>query len=322
VKSVLHVLHSRDDNVHRHLATEDLLLQWAQEERMLLYLWSSRRAAVIGKNQNPWSEVWITRLDQENCQLARRVSGGGAVYHDLGNLNVSFVLPRSVYRRELVYCIFEEALRALGAEPKRIGRAGIGVDGRKISGHAFAFRGKAVLHHATILIEADLDALHRVLRDAPSRIESRAVRSEYARVANLTEFTGEISQDGVAETITAAAADILNADGIMLPEPPLETQSELASRTATFASWDWLYGYTPPFCVRLQQQVGSRDMYAQLTVKSGRIASGFVRLEAMNPPRVELTDCRFDLADLRNRMNVGGWDIGTSNAVATALLNA
>lgn len=322
MRPTLHVIRGCGDDVYRHLAAEDLLLRWAQEDRFILYFWQSRCAAVIGKNQNPWSEVWITRLRQEDGRLARRITGGGAVYHDLGNLNVSFFLPRQFYCREAIYQVLEAAIRAWGLEPQRIGRTGVGTAGQKISGHAFAFRGKAVLHHATLLVNADLDRLHRILRDGTSLIESRAVRSEHACVANLIQFVPDLSMEHVESTITEMTASFLQVEPRRESGLPGEVEKGLDAEAEQFASWDWVYGLTPPFHLRLQQRIASHDVHAQLNVKEGRIVSGFVHLETCNPPHVDLTLCRFETTDLHQRMRTAGWDENICSVVADALLNA
>ena len=157
---------------------------------------------VIGKHQNPWLECDLNWMAAEGIPLRRRISGGGTVVHDAGNLNVGLILPRSDYCEADAFEVFLVALISLGIPARRRGRSAIIADGKKISGQAFCYRGSRVLHHGTLLLDSDLDRLQRALQPAGWEMETHAVASEPATVGNLNRSREEV-EAALRESITA-----------------------------------------------------------------------------------------------------------------------
>jgi lipoate-protein ligase A len=196
--------------VYHNLAWEEWALDRFEKDGPLLLFYVNDPAIVIGKNQVPWREAATGWARREGIPIARRVSGGGAVWHDAGNLNFSLVTSRAEYRQDAVLGQTIDALRDLGISASVQNGNSLIAGGRKISGTAFCFRGAAVLHHGTLLIDSDLDRLRRALRPALPGIETRAISSRPAAVANVTEFdpalTHERAMRALARRLAAASS--------------------------------------------------------------------------------------------------------------------
>jgi lipoate-protein ligase A len=259
-----------------NLAAEEALTETPPPDATL-FLWRSRAAVVIGRNQNPWVETSAAVLAREGALLARRVSGGGAVFHDEGNLNYAVVMPRDRYAADTVYAGVMAALSRFGIRADRMGKSSLGVGGRKISGNAFCFRRGVALHHGTLLIRSDLARLDRVLRGGLDIRNSRAVPSRRAVVSNLSEFRSGLS---VAEVETVLA-DALSAEAGG-PRPCALSECVdvrlLKSAEEKQESWAWRYGRTPHFDVTLRREAGGRDAAMDFSVDEGCVSG--VRVES------------------------------------------
>ncbi len=233
--------------------------------RLLLYM--SPPCVVIGKHQNPWVEAHPVRLAAHGVALARRVSGGGAVYHDAGNLCYSFVMGQDVYDRESVQRIVLDGIRSLGIPAELGERHILLVNGRKFSGNAFCYRRGKVLHHGTLLVRTDLKALERSLLPMETVRESRGIASVPSPVVNLSEISPGLTPEVVAEAVVASARRHLGDGEMVLPEaiPGAESLSEEIAR---HQSWDWLFGRTPAFEVAWKTPLG----VLTLGIEHGRIA--------------------------------------------------
>jgi lipoate---protein ligase len=241
-------------DIFHHLAMEEHLLGRAQEQEVL-YLWRSAPAVVVGRNQNPWREVAEFALIDDTVTFARRLSGGGTVYHDLGNLNYTFVRQRDRYDVDTQSAVVVRALAALGVTATVGKRHELLAGDAKISGTAFRIRRDAAFHHGTLLVHADLDALRRCLQPPELSIETRGVRSVSSPVINLCELRSDLTFATLASAIAAAA----NCN-IQEPELP----GDLQERIDRYRSWEWLFAQTPRFSVLLPGG-------GKVTVERGRV---------------------------------------------------
>lgn len=217
---------------------------------------------MVGKNQNPWREAAIGWARREGVPLARRVSGGGTVYHDGGNLNYSLIVSRAGYRQAEVFARTCAALADVGVGARLSAGHSLVAEDKKVSGTAFCFRGAAAMHHGTMLVRADLERLRRALNPSIPEIETRAIPSRPASVRNLADLRPGLTLNDVAR----ALADRL-AGGAEIRPYAGPSDASFESRIALHRSRDWVMCYTPSFawplcCGRMEVE---RGRVAQIT---------------------------------------------------------
>ena len=197
------------------------------------YLWRNRPSVIIGLNQNAYSEVNLAYLESHGIRLARRVTGGGAVYHDLQNLNYTFI-GKEVTPQPMV-----EALRSLGVPAELTGRNDIFVEGRKVSGYARRVWHDRQIVHGTLMYDVDLDTLSRVLDVPGSKMEAKGIASVHSRVANLKDY---LPQFASLDEVQAALHGILAAGDGELPFGEERRAAVQQISDGKFSTWEWLYG--------------------------------------------------------------------------------
>ncbi len=182
-------------NPYENLALEEALFYHVKEDECILYLWQNQHTVVIGKNQNAYQECHINKLKEENGHIARRLSGGGAVYHDLGNLNFTFLVHKKYYDVKKQLEVIQVALKKYGIIAELTGRNDLCVDGYKISGNAFLNIKERCLHHGTLLMDVDVSKMAKYLNPSKLKLKSKAVSSVKARVKNLIEFNDLLNKE-------------------------------------------------------------------------------------------------------------------------------
>lgn len=273
-----------------NLAVEEYLLNSVAENEVILYLWQNDRTVVIGKHQNAWRECACADLERDGGRLARRLSGGGAVYHDLGNLNFTFVMDRRLYDLEKQLGVVLEAVKRLGIQAEFTGRNDLTVGGRKFSGNAFCFKSKSAYHHGTILVNTDMEKMERYLRVSREKIASKGVdvRSVRSRVVNLASLNPEISVEAVWRSLKETFALVY---GDYSREIRFDGACEEIERLyQKYASWEWRYGETPDFDISLRNRFEWGEMEICLTVEDGVIKKAVVYSDAMDCGLVEAVE--------------------------------
>ena len=172
----------------RNLGADEYFLDHLSPEDMLLHFYVNRSAVIIGRGQNPWAECNLDAMQRDDVQLVRRITGGGAVFHDEGNLNFSFIAGTARYDVQRQLGMILSAVRALGIPCEFSGRNDLLADGRKFSGNAFCSRKGICQHHGTLLIRSDLTRLQNYLNVDPRKLQAKGVKSVRSRVCNLSEF--------------------------------------------------------------------------------------------------------------------------------------
>ncbi len=265
----------------RNLALEECLLSACGERDAYLYLWQNAQTVVIGRNQNPWRECRTELLEQEGGRLARRITGGGAVYHDLGNLNFSFIAGKAVYDVPRHLKVVLEAVRSVGVQAEFSGRNDILSNGRKFSGNAFAHRQNGSLHHGTLLISADMTLLGRYLQPSQAKMASKGVQSVQSRVVNLSELstaaTVENLRLALKESFQQEYGPHGESDGFSLVDPALFETLHNRQR-----SWEWRFGQTPRFDVALECRFSWGGVEIELINRDGRVAEAKVFSDGMD----------------------------------------
>lgn len=269
-----------------NLALEEHLLGEIEKNQVILYLWQNQNTVVIGRNQNAWKECRCAELEQAGGKLARRLSGGGAVYHDLGNLNFTFIMDKEKYNLEKQLRVILEAVKKFGIQAEFTGRNDLTVDGRKFSGNAFYFERDRAYHHGTILLNVDVDKLSKYLQVSKQKIVSKGVDSVQARIGNLSLFCPDIT---IAKMNQALLESFQELYGETL-EPPLtldHTTCPLPTLYQKYSSWEWLYGKTPSFDVLLETRFLWGGIELGLSLKNGIIADSKIYSDAMNSHLIE-----------------------------------
>lgn len=292
---------------HYNLAVEQFLLESGEEGQCILYLWQNQNTVVIGRNQNPWKECRTTLLREEGGILARRLSGGGAVFHDLGNLNFTFLVPQADYDLARQLSVIREALRTLGIPAEISGRNDILANGRKFSGNAFYKNGKQAYHHGTLLVDVDMEKLGRYLSPSKAKLRAKGVDSVRSRVVNLKELNPEITIDALKAALREAFAQIYGCSVDMIGEPDLD-RDRIAALTERNRSWDWNFGQKLPFSFECEDRFPWGGVQVQLTVEAGIILQARIYSDAMDGHLIpyweeQLTECRLEQQALEAALN-------------------
>jgi lipoate-protein ligase A len=232
-----------EKDVYTNLATEQWYTDYATGP--ILLLWQSDQAVVMGKNQNPWRECRLQSMASDGVPLVRRISGGGAVYHDLGNLNYSVIVDRAHYEESRAFDMLLTALSACGIHAERTCKSNIMWKQKKISGTAFAFRKQRVLHHGTLLLHTDLEKMQRYLGSEVGAIETNAIASVPAKTTNIGVEVENIK----ASLMQAFSAMYAPNRQHLLSVNPLTVQA-IRDQYTTDA---WLYGKTPAFSLQTDE---------------------------------------------------------------------
>ncbi|XP_069706076.1 lipoyl amidotransferase LIPT1, mitochondrial [Phaenicophaeus curvirostris] len=289
------IIQSVSNDVYQNLAVEDWIHDHMDlENQQVLFLWRNSPAVVIGRHQNPWQECNLRLMRQKNIKLARRRSGGGTVYHDLGNINLTFFTTRKKYERMANLKLVVKALKALRPqlEVHVTDRYDILLDRQyKISGTAAKLGRATAYHHCTLLCNADKFVLSSVLKSPYKGIKSNATPSVSASVKNLFEedpsLTCEMLLDAIAEEY---ATQHQTDHHITLINPTDETVLPgISNKTKELQTWEWLYGKTPQFsistCFNVVYKDSVLDVKVDMDVKHGRIEACNIDLpEQWLPP--------------------------------------
>ena len=254
-KIKLQIILGNQHNPYLNLAVESNLLDNFLPNTISFFLWKNKQTVVIGTNQNPYSECDVNSLLDEGGHLARRRTGGGAVYHDLGNLNFSFIADKNIYDVNRQMQVIQKALLNFNLETEVSGRNDITYQGRKFSGNAFAKTKFQGLHHGTILIKTDSERLQRYLKVKPAKLHKHGVKSVASRVINLSEVADITSENIIPHLIKAFEDiyqntatiidfnDLCNKDAIKLSQS-ISSEEYLFGKWKEFhtkksASFDW-----------------------------------------------------------------------------------
>lgn len=310
----IRILRTSVTNPWFNLATESWILNDLDPDTFTLYLWQNDNTVVIGRYQNPWVECHVEKMDNDNIYLARRKSGGGAVFHDLGNTNFTFLSSRNNYQQDDNFNIIIKALANLGVVAEQSGRNDMVVDGRKISGSAFRHTANRSFHHGTLLVNADMSKLNNYLSPNKLKLQAKGIKSVRSRVANLVEFVPELDNEMLCQAIIDAFCQYhgQSAQVEWLDEATLSQINSLKQYYQEMADWDWRFGKTPEFSHHMETRFdwGIIDLHLdivkarieQCRIFSDALDTGFVgMLEAALPGvKYQRDDIAKHFADMQN----------------------
>jgi lipoate---protein ligase len=289
------------DDPFFNLAIEEILLKNSEDEYLILCI--NHPSVIIGKHQTAHKEVNTKFLFENNIPLIRRISGGGTVFHDQGNLNFTFIRQsesgKQVDFRKHTQPVID-FLVSSGIDAKFEGKNDIKVDGFKISGNAEQIHRNRVLHHGTLLFSTSLQILRNTLRKDKSCYLTRAVESNPSSVMNLNEkltLFRDIYEfrEGMMQFFLENLAD---TETIKLSEQ--ETIKALSLAETKYKSWEWNYAYGPEYCFRNSFQSDGKLHYCSLSVKDGIIVKCTIEgSEKMEDFAKKLTGCRHMVSDMQ-----------------------
>jgi lipoate-protein ligase A len=261
-----------------NLALEEHVFRHKQADDDVLLFYINEPSIIIGRNQNTVEEINAAVVDARGIHVVRRISGGGAVYHDLGNLNFSFITPH-VAGRFNRYDHFTrpviDVLHEIGVPAELGGRNDILAGGRKISGNAQFARPDRMFSHGTLLFDSDLDDVTAALNPKPGKVESKGVKSIRSRVANIRELAQtDITVAELRERILDrifGTRDRARIPSLEVTDADWDAVRELAA--TKYGRWEWNFGENPPSNVQRARRFPAGEIDARLDVQGGLIAA-------------------------------------------------
>lgn len=321
--SGIRVLLSDTSDPWFNLATEDWIFRELDPSLRTLFLWRNRESVVIGRHQNPWVECRVAEMERDGVALARRQSGGGTVFHDLGNSNYTFLAASGQYRQDDNFAVVIAALARLGLSAERSGRNDILVEGFKVSGSAFKHTRGRSFHHGTLLINADLERLENYLNPVARRMEAKGIRSVRSPVANLTRWVPDLDHQKMCSALVDSFCAYYDTgvEPELLDRRSLESIPSLRAYYERMQDWDWRFGRTPEFSLELERRFDWGRVSLTLRVNHGVIEDAEVRpgaLDAGFRATLEgaLAGAVYRSAELRSRLQ----ELGESDPARAALI--
>lgn len=288
-----------------NLAFEEFVLKNATKGNWLI-LWQNRNAIIVGRNQNALEEINREFVDAHGIKVIRRNTGGGAVYHDMGNLNYSFITDDDASSSSRFTQPVVRALRDLGLDAESSGRNDILVSGKKVSGTAQHRIGGRILHHGTLLFDSDPEMIAGSLNPDPTKFSSKSVKSVRSRVGNIRSFLGEdmdlpsfwqYLKTALAQNITPVS---LNDDEISQVQTLKEEK---------YDTWQWNFGSSPKFDTSIRRRFNGGALQIHLTIRHGciqalQINGDFLSLTTLDPLVRALTGCPYQEDAIQDALSV------------------
>ena len=290
-----------------NLAFEEYILTHYRSGSILI-LWQNDNAVIIGRNQNTAEEINQSFVDAHQIRVVRRNTGGGAVYHDLGNLNYSFIADAGGIDKSATQLFLDpviRALRGLGLDAGFSGRNDILVSGHKISGTAQQLSKGRLLLHGTLLFDSDPDMISGALNPDPTKFKSKSVKSVRSRVGNIRQF---LQQDIDMRTFWNYLRTSLSGSNTFHQElTSEELASVLALKQEKYDTWEWNFGKSPKFHAQSKKRWPGGLLDIRMTVSGGnlvqiKIYGDFLALESIEPLEETLTGCAFHKEALVQRL--------------------
>lgn len=266
----MYYLESPSNDPRWNLALEQYVFDCCDRSHSYFMLWQNHNTIVVGKYQNTVGEINNEYVREKGITVVRRLSGGGAVYHDMGNLNFTFITDASKSERINFRVFCEPIVRTLasfGVTAEISGRNDITVEGRKFSGNSQYIREGRVMHHGTILFDSDSSVISNALRVDRSKLESKGVKSVKSRVANLVEYLPEgVSLEDFKRRLVEELAKAEPMETLTLGEEALRAIDEL--KRTRYDTWEWNYGRSPGYTDRRRSRIpGVGQVEVSLEVK-------------------------------------------------------
>ena len=273
------VLLSTSTDIFTNLAFEDIIYNkstFSAKQGKILFIWRDKPCVVVGRHQNPWTEVCLDSSFASGTMICRRNSGGGTVYHDMGNINLSFMSCKKYYNRRNNLMFISHCLKnrydiqtAISDREDLI----LESSGEKVSGTASKLASKNAYHHCTLLVSVNLNNMRKVIKKTPSLfLKSNATPSVRSPVKNLNTVSETITANDCVESIAQAFTEG-HEDRIISVDPTETFCPGLDDKIAMFKSWEWIFGKTPKFTLEKEFNNDSYPFTVKMQVHHGIVSN-------------------------------------------------
>lgn len=293
-----------------NLALEEAAQEWDQNEEIMM-LWQNANAIIVGRYQNAEKEINFDAANRLGVKVVRRSTGGGTVYHDLGNLNYSFIRPMDYTKKLDMTALskpMEQALNFMGIPALAQGRNDITLEGKKISGTAQRIHNKRLLHHGTLLFDSDLDVLMSVLNVDPSKIVSKGINSVRSRVTNIREHVSPEQYPDMKAFWSGLIEAFAKEGPLTRIEPPAELLDKARFLQETkYQTWEWNFGNAPAFQYHNTKRYPGGNLEIDINVENGmisqcRICGDFLGLVELDELESSFVGLKFTEAAVRQKL--------------------
>ena len=294
---------------HFNLALEEYVLKHLNSDEDYFILWQNKPSIIIGKNQNTIEEINQRYVKDNNIPVVRRLSGGGAVYHDFGNLNFTFIVHNdqkdvSNYKKFTEPVI--KALNEMGVPAEFSGRNDITIDGKKFSGNAQYYYRNRLLHHGTLLYNSELTRLGEALNVRMDKITSKGIKSVRSRVTNISEYLKEVYDINVFKTLllnNIQANQATQGKEYVLTDEDYNNINKIMENR--YSSWEWNYGLSPDFNVQKSRRFEGGLLDIRFDVVKGaiekiKIFGDFLSRRDIADIETRLVGIRYEESDILN----------------------
>ncbi|MHC1719257.1 MAG: lipoate--protein ligase [Clostridiaceae bacterium] len=302
----LRLAKSNSFNPWFNLSLEEKLTNNVQPDEIILYLWQNENTVVIGKNQNAWKECAWQQLQDDNGKLARRLSGGGAVYHDLGNLNFTFIMNKAYYDLQKQHSVITSALKKFDINAEFSGRNDMLIGGKKFSGHAYYFNKNKAYHHGTLMVSSDLEKLGYYLKPSDKKIKSKGIESVRARVTNITDVNPKVTIEELKQSMDESF--VKSYCGTVTDEVYEESLNLKNGLYEKYSSWEWRFGESPVFDITFTEKFPWAEVEFGFSLKNGEIISSRIFTDAMDTELFsglveQLNGCKFQEDEIQAKID-------------------
>ncbi|ADL03775.1 lipoate--protein ligase [Lacrimispora saccharolytica] len=266
------IIISKEFDPYFNIAAEHQLFL-SSDDDIHLFLWQNDASVIIGRNQNPYAECNLSYLKEHNIKAVRRFSGGGAVYHDMGNVNFTFITKEASAGHVRFVELIQSAMLKLGIDCEFSGRNDLLYKNQKFSGHAYYTDNDNYMYHGTILVHVDFDQLEKALTPSILKLKSKGIESVKSRVINLSDINKEITTEKVIEALIKTF-DCKDTEYISKAnfDAPLES---------LLSSYDWLYGQSPDFDVVLERKYSFGNVSVSIQSSDGFIQTAKISTDSL-----------------------------------------
>lgn len=270
---MMYYIESKSSDPCFNLALEQFVFDCLSRSHSYFMLWQNDNAIIVGKHQNTVAEINEGYVREHEIRVVRRLSGGGAVYHDMGNINFTFIVDKESGLFDFSkFCMpLVRALKSIGVEAEVNGRNDMTIDGRKFSGNSQYSKEGRTMHHGTVMYDSDLNTLEKALNVSSDKIKSKGCRSVRSRVTNVRPY---VKNDMETEQFFKILRDYMFRENQLvlyeLTQKDLEAVERL--KKERYGTWHWNYGFSPKYAVEKKRRIeGCGSIEVHMNVEHGVI---------------------------------------------------